>query len=235
MVFDRVVMSVDAAFKDGKRNDYVAISVWGKKKNQIYLLDLVNDTDEDVLISLKNGSIGARTNLLRYKYQTNSGEFIRIKGDEVTVKNTVIGKMNSKVAMGISSVMEKDGDITVRGDLNLPWFTSEPLIYCGTGALNRAQLQLTRESSRFTDMMGEEFYNSYSFEVALKAKEEMRLQMYLKTKDGRLYLQPNLRNEFQKNVKVKRDGDVLILKTHAKSLSKRVKNKIVRIKKKIVK
>ena len=43
LVFDRVIMSVDAAFKDGKRNDYVAISVWGKKRNKIYLLDLINE------------------------------------------------------------------------------------------------------------------------------------------------------------------------------------------------
>lgn len=35
------VMSVDAAFKDGDDNDYVAIQVWGKTGANIYLIDLV--------------------------------------------------------------------------------------------------------------------------------------------------------------------------------------------------
>ena len=35
------VMSVDAAFKDGDDNDFVAIQVWGKREAQIYLIDAV--------------------------------------------------------------------------------------------------------------------------------------------------------------------------------------------------
>ena len=35
------VMSVDAAFKDGDDNDYVAIQIWGKKDADIYMIDAV--------------------------------------------------------------------------------------------------------------------------------------------------------------------------------------------------
>ena len=38
---DSKIISVDAAFKDGEQNDYVAIQVWGKKGSKIYLLDAV--------------------------------------------------------------------------------------------------------------------------------------------------------------------------------------------------
>ncbi len=41
--FDQMVMSVDATFKDGERNDFVAISVWGKKENKIYLVKMINE------------------------------------------------------------------------------------------------------------------------------------------------------------------------------------------------
>lgn len=41
--FDQMVMSVDATFKDGEKNDYVAISVWGKKENKIYLVKMINE------------------------------------------------------------------------------------------------------------------------------------------------------------------------------------------------
>ena len=41
--FDSMLISVDAAFKDEKSNDYVAITVWGKKRQRIYLVDLVNE------------------------------------------------------------------------------------------------------------------------------------------------------------------------------------------------
>ena len=41
--FDKMIMSVDATFKDRKNNDYVACTVWGKKDHRIYLVDLIND------------------------------------------------------------------------------------------------------------------------------------------------------------------------------------------------
>ena len=41
--FDNIVLSVDATFKDGEKNDYVAIETWGKRENKFYLLDLVNE------------------------------------------------------------------------------------------------------------------------------------------------------------------------------------------------
>ena len=41
--FDQMIMSVDATFKDGERNDFVAISVWGKKENKIYLVKMINE------------------------------------------------------------------------------------------------------------------------------------------------------------------------------------------------
>lgn len=42
LIFDIMVMSVDATFKDQEKNDFVAIEVWGKKGPNIYLVDLIN-------------------------------------------------------------------------------------------------------------------------------------------------------------------------------------------------
>ena len=39
----RIVISVDATFKDGDDSDYVAISVWGKLGADIYLMDMVRE------------------------------------------------------------------------------------------------------------------------------------------------------------------------------------------------
>lgn len=41
--FDTMIMSVDATFKDEEKNDFVAIEVWGKKDNRIFLVDLINE------------------------------------------------------------------------------------------------------------------------------------------------------------------------------------------------
>ena len=40
---DTMIMSVDAAFKDEKKNDYVAIQVWAKRQNSIYLVDAIKE------------------------------------------------------------------------------------------------------------------------------------------------------------------------------------------------
>ncbi len=39
---NRVVISVDASFKEGETSDYVAITVWGKLNADIYLMDMVH-------------------------------------------------------------------------------------------------------------------------------------------------------------------------------------------------
>ncbi|MBQ6987399.1 MAG: phage terminase large subunit, partial [Oscillibacter sp.] len=40
--FGSCCVSVDAAFKGGENNDFVAVTVWGRHKNNYYLLDCVN-------------------------------------------------------------------------------------------------------------------------------------------------------------------------------------------------
>lgn len=41
MKLDRLVMSVDATYKDAKKSDFVAIQVWGKHKDDYFLIDRV--------------------------------------------------------------------------------------------------------------------------------------------------------------------------------------------------
>ena len=42
LIFDVMILSVDATFKDQEHNDYVAIEAWGKKGADMYLVDLLN-------------------------------------------------------------------------------------------------------------------------------------------------------------------------------------------------
>lgn len=43
LVFDTMILSVDATFKDQQQNDFVAIECWGKKGADMYLVDLINE------------------------------------------------------------------------------------------------------------------------------------------------------------------------------------------------
>ena len=43
IIIDKMIMSVDAAFKDGDDNDYVAIEVWAKVENDFYLINVRNE------------------------------------------------------------------------------------------------------------------------------------------------------------------------------------------------
>lgn len=51
-----VIISVDAAFKDGDDNDYVAIEVWGKKNKDMFLIDLIKKhlNFVDTLAAIRN-------------------------------------------------------------------------------------------------------------------------------------------------------------------------------------
>lgn len=51
-----IIISVDAAFKDGDDNDFVAIQVWGKKNREYYLIDAIKQhlNFVDTLAAIRN-------------------------------------------------------------------------------------------------------------------------------------------------------------------------------------
>ncbi len=105
------VMSVDATFKDGDDNDFVAIQVWGKTKAQIYLVDAVTrhlnlpDTMREI-IRLRRLYPYCKTTLIEDK--ANGSAIINIlrkemtgiiavepKGGKVARANAIVGTVES--------------------------------------------------------------------------------------------------------------------------------------------
>lgn len=90
--FDNMLLSVDATFKDGAKNDYVAIEVWAKSRNSIYLVDLVNE-------HLDFPSTMRKIKLMKAKYPQ---AFITLIEDKAN--GTGIIQMLKKDIMGIIPV-----------------------------------------------------------------------------------------------------------------------------------
>ena len=105
------VMSVDAAFKDGEDNDFVAIEVWGKTNANIYLIDLVQrhlnlpDTIREI-VRLRGLYPQCKTTLIEDK--ANGSAIINIlrkemtgiiavepKGGKVARANAIVGAVES--------------------------------------------------------------------------------------------------------------------------------------------
>ena len=105
------VMSVDAAFKDGEDNDFVAIQVWGKTEANIYLVDAVKkhlnlpDTMREIT-RLRNMYPQCKTTLIEDK--ANGSAIINImrkmmtgiiavepKGGKMSRVNAIIGAIES--------------------------------------------------------------------------------------------------------------------------------------------
>lgn len=105
------VMSVDAAFKDGDDNDFVAIQVWGKREAEIYLIDAVKrhlnlpDTMREI-IRLRSTYPQCKTTLIEDK--ANGSAIINMlrkdmtgiiavepKGGKVSRANAIVGAIES--------------------------------------------------------------------------------------------------------------------------------------------
>lgn len=88
LTFDTMVLSVDATFKDGAKNDYVALEVWGKKGINLYLVDLVNQ-------HLNFPDTVRRIRIILAKYPQIRGVYIEDKANGTaiiqTLKNQVFG------------------------------------------------------------------------------------------------------------------------------------------------
>lgn len=86
--FDQMILTLDATFKDGEKNDYVAIEVWGKRENRMYLVDLVNE-------HLDFSGTVRRLRLMRAKYPRIGGVYIEDAANGTAIlqvlRNEVIG------------------------------------------------------------------------------------------------------------------------------------------------
>ena len=104
-------MSVDAAFKDGEDNDFVAIQVWGKTRANMYLVDRVKahlnlpDTIREI-VRLRNMYPMCKTTLIEDK--ANGSAIINIlrkdltgiiavnpKGGKIARANAIVGAVES--------------------------------------------------------------------------------------------------------------------------------------------
>ena len=93
MGFDQMIMTLDATFKDNERNDYVAIEVWGKRENRLYLVDLVNE-------HLDFSGTVRKLRLMRAKYPRIGGTYVEDAANGTAIlqvlKNEVIGMIPVK-------------------------------------------------------------------------------------------------------------------------------------------
>ena len=116
-----VIISVDAAFKDGDDNDFVAIQVWGKKNGEFYLLDAIKQhlNFVDTLAAIRN-----------FKSQYEDVIFILI---EDKANGTAIIYVLSAEMEGVIPVKPEGGKVTranavspaiESGHVHLPRFAS---------------------------------------------------------------------------------------------------------------
>ena len=116
-----VIISVDAAFKDGDDNDFVAIQVWGKKNGEFYLLDALKQhlNFVDTLAAIRN-----------FKSQYEDVIFILI---EDKANGTAIINVLSAEMEGVIPVKPEGGKVTranavspaiESGHVHLPRFAS---------------------------------------------------------------------------------------------------------------
>ena len=95
-----VIISVDAAFKDGDDNDYVAIQVWGKKNRNFYLIDAIKQhlNFVDTLAAIRN---------FRTKYPDTMFVLIEDKANGSAIINVLSSEME-----GVIPIKPEGGKIT---------------------------------------------------------------------------------------------------------------------------
>ena len=95
-----VIISVDAAFKDGDDNDFVAIQVWGKKNKNFYLVDAIKQhlNFVDTLSAIRN---------FKSKYPETIFILIEDKANGSAIINVLSGEME-----GVIPIKPEGGKIT---------------------------------------------------------------------------------------------------------------------------
>lgn len=95
-----IIISVDAAFKDGDDNDFVAIQVWGKKDKNYYLLEAIKKhlNFVDTLAAIRN---------LKSVYEDSMFVLIEDKANGTAIINVLSSEME-----GVIPVKPEGGKVT---------------------------------------------------------------------------------------------------------------------------
>lgn len=95
-----IIISVDAAFKDGDDNDYVAIQVWGKRNKNYYLLDAIKKhlNFVDTLAAIRN---------FKSRYEDTIFILIEDKANGTAIINVLSDEME-----GVIPVKPEGGKVT---------------------------------------------------------------------------------------------------------------------------
>lgn len=124
LVFDRMIMSVDATFKDRKNNDFVAITVWGKKDNRIYLVDLINErfnfTETIRAIKMMKLRYPHVSNVL-IEDKANGSAIIQVLRDEMFGITAVTPHESKEARVDAVSYAIEAGNVYVPKDKNFTW------------------------------------------------------------------------------------------------------------------
>lgn len=122
--FDRMIMSVDATFKDRKNNDFVAISVWGKKDNRIYLVDLINDRLNfiDTIRAIKMMKARhMRIGNILIEDKANGTAIIQVLRDEMFGITAVTPHESKEARVDAVSYAIEAGNVYLPKDKNFTW------------------------------------------------------------------------------------------------------------------
>lgn len=124
LAFDTMIMSVDAAFKDEKQNDYVAIGVWGKKGNRIYLVDCINE-------HLNFTATLRKIKVLKARYPKVGAVLIEDKANGTAIIQVLKGEIMGVIPVSPDSSKEarvnaisfyiEAGNVYVPKDKNFTW------------------------------------------------------------------------------------------------------------------
>lgn len=122
--FDTLIMSVDATFKDGAKNDYVAIGVWGKKGNRIYLVDCINEHLNFTATSNKIRMLKARhprVSAVLIEDKANGTGIIQVLREQIMGIIPVSPDASKEARVNAVSFVIEAGNVYLPKDKNFTW------------------------------------------------------------------------------------------------------------------
>lgn len=122
--FDTMIMSVDAAFKDEKQNDYVSIGVWGKSGARIFLLDCINEHLNFTATIRKIKVMKARypqTSAILIEDKANGTAIIQVLKDEILGIIPVSPDASKEARVNAVSHVIEAGNVYLPKDRKFTW------------------------------------------------------------------------------------------------------------------
>lgn len=158
--------------------------ILSKKEKETYinkLINIIKQTDDEVLYKLKNVHYSTILLLLKLKHESSFDKLISFENGKIKFNDKTIITVKKKPLISLETIKINDEICEITGVVKVPFFESVSSIYVKKNQ-SVIDIKLNDKDSVVNEFLGEELFKNYTFKVSFNLEKDInKLKFYIES------------------------------------------------------